>query len=590
MILKYGYEWGDDYDDLSIELHCVKSGIGDLFTHYKNAMSLLWPEDDWHRWADLEIREIAKNTVTTLMGPADSGKTYVAGAKWVLVEYWASPETTLCLVSSTDMRGLELRVWGAIKHLFNRAKERYPWLSGNPLEAQHCIATDSIDDDGEMARVLNRGIVCVPCLQGGRYVGLGKYHGIKAPRLRQVSDECQLMGDSHLDALPNYLGKDFKAVFLGNPLDPLDPLGRIAEPKCGWASHPEPTKTTVWQTRMFGGACVNLVGTDSPNFDFDQNLPPKYPYLINRKKIEAVRGFWGEDSQQYYSQCIGVMKSGMLNRRVISAELCRTHQAMDKAVWKDDKRTRVYATDLAYGGVGGDRCVTGWGEFGEALDGSQILRLHPPAVIPVSIKLPTSPEDQIAAYVKRDLQVLDIQPTSAFYDSTGRGTMGSAFARVFGSVIPVPVEFGGRPTRRPVREDLFIIDEASSVRRLKRCDEHYVDFVSELWFSSRYAIEAGQIRELPDNVMREGCQREYGTAPGNRLYVESKHDPKARERMRQSPDLYDWFVTLLEGARRLGFKIQRLGSVMVESAEDNWYTIEAKRFKTAIRAQLLEHE
>ena len=64
------------------------------------------------------------------MGPADSGKTYIAGAKWALMEYWAAPEITLVVVSSTDMRGLELRVWGAIKGLFNRAVEKFAFLLG----------------------------------------------------------------------------------------------------------------------------------------------------------------------------------------------------------------------------------------------------------------------------------------------------------------------------------------------------------------------------------------------------------------------------------------------------------------------------
>jgi hypothetical protein len=397
------------------------------------------------------------------------------------------------------------------------------------------------------------------------------------------------MGDSHLDAVPNYLGKDYKGVFLGNPIDPMDPLGRIGEPECGWSTHPEPDKTTVWKTRMYEGHCVNLVGTDSPNFDYPIDKPIHFLYLVNRKKIDTVKAFWGEDSPQYFSQCVGIMKSGLLAKRIITMDLCRQHHAMEKAWWKDDKRTRVHATDIAYGGVGGDRCVTGWGEFGLSNDGSTILRVNKPVIIPISLKSTDSPESQIAKYVKHDLDILGIPASGSFYDSTGRGTMGSAFAQAFGSQIPVPVEFGGRPTRRAARDDLYIFDEYLRERRNKRCDEEYVDFVSELWFSSRYAIMADQIRELPEDVIREGCQREYGTAPGNRFYIESKHDPKARERMRQSPDLYDWFVTLIEGARRLGFRIERLGADLTEDNGNGWLEEEAKKHFALVKSKQLAY-
>lgn len=593
----YGQNWKAGTNQLAIELWNVRQGGQwleargrTLFFHYKNAMTLMWPEDDWHRWHELAIKTLAENTLTVLMGPADAGKTYPT-AKWILTEYWADPQRTLCLVSSTDMRGLELRVWGQLKGLFNRARDRHSWLPGVPLESIHTITTDEIDDEHESARQLTRGIICIPCLQGGRYTGISKYHGIKAPRLRQASDECQLMGESHLDALPNYLGKDYKGAFLGNPIDPLDPLGRIAEPQDGWEAHPEPTKTTTWTTRLFGGVCVNFVGTDSPNYDYPPDAPIKYPYLINRNKVETVAAFWGRDSQQYYSQCLGVMKSGLLSRRIITRELCQEHHALEKATWSGNgERKKIYAVDAAYSGTGGDRCVGGWVEFGEGYDGKQIIRINPPVIIPVSIRVPELPEDQIARFVKKDTEVTAIQPKDIFYDSTGRGTLGSAFARIFGAATPVPVEFGGQPSRRPVRHDLFVVDKASKEPRHKRCDEHYYDMVTELWFSARYVIECGQMRELPQEVMREGCQREYGMAAANKLFAESKHDPKARVRMVRSPDLFDWLVTAIEGARQRGFKIQKLGIILVEGDDgQQWMVDEAEFYERTIQEKLLNH-
>lgn len=592
---RYNAAWPAEMDALEVELAAIRLGghwknkAGEscgqgLFFHYKQAMSLLWPEDDWHRWAELELSEILANKVTGILGPGSSNKTYMA-SKYALTDYFAFPDDTCILISSTDIRGLKMRVWGTIGDLFNRASEHYADLPGQILESVLAITTDEAEEG--RARVLKKGIICIPCITGGRYIGLGKYVGIKQKRVRLIADEAQFMGPTFLDAISN-LGSniDFKAVIMGNPIDQLDPLGMACEPLGGWTTHPEPTKTTVWPTRFYNGKCINFVGTDSPNFDFPQDQKPRYPYMVHRERIEEVAAFWGKDSQQYYSQVIGVMKTGLLSRRIITRDFCLEHHATEQATWDGTERTKIYAVDAAYGGVGGDRCVGGWGEFGIAANGSQILRVNPPTLIPVSIKNKELPEDQIARFVKGDTENAGIPPERIFYDSTGRGTLGSAFARLFGEHTPVPVEFGGRPSDRPVRHDLFVLDDGE--KRLKRCTEHYVDFVSELWFSARYIIESDQMRELPEDVMREGCGREYGTEKNNKFFVESKHDPKARKRMVRSPDLFDWLVTLIEGARQHGFKIQRLGVQIVENQSD-WMQDEEQEYDSLLSSKLLTH-
>lgn len=595
---KYGLFWDDGTSPLEIEFYFIRRGgemtyckrthgLG-LFHHYQEAAKLLWPKQDQHRWNSLTLQEILANAITGIIGPASSGKTHGA-SKYALIDYWAFPNNTLILVSSTDVRGLELRVWGTIKDLFNQARELHPDLPGQVLDSLHTITTDNIEKGDNKARTLKKGIICVPCLSSGRYVGLGKYVGIKQSRLRLIADEAQLMGPGFLDSISNLASNPgFKAVILGNPIDPLDPLGLACEPIGGWGSMPEPVKTTVWKTRFMDGKCVNLVGTDSPNFDYPQDQPPKYPYMINQRRLDEIAAFWTKDSQQYYSQGVGVMKTGLLTKRVITRTMCEQHHALRKAEWMDTERTLVYAIDAAYSGVGGDRCVGGWIEFGKAAHGGTIVRINPPKIIPIVINVGKEPEDQIAEYVQLDILPIGISPKHVFYDSTGRGTLGSAFARKFGEETPVPIEFGGKPSVRPVRHDLFVSENGHD--RLKRCDEHYFDFVTELWFSVRYCIESEQLRELPEDVMREGCAREYGRSKGNKFFVESKHDPKARERMVRSPDLFDWLATAIEGARRLGFQIRRLGTHFTEnSSDDDFWQKEHEEYREEIQSHMLIH-
>ena len=577
-----------------LEFDCIKvGGVANgmrgtgLFPHYKSAQSLLWPEDDHHRWSDLILQTVCDNDVSVLAGSSDSGKTY-GMCKFGLVHWFCQPYNTLVLVSSTDVRGLEMRIWGKIKELFNYAKERYDWLPGYVLESVHAITPDTIDDRNERGRTFTKGFICVPCIQGSQYVGMGKFVGVKPAstpglndgRLCHLGDEVSVMRRSFLDAYSNWYGKpNFKGVMSGNFFGVDDPLGVAAEPIEGWTGMPTPTKTTTWRSRWFNAAVVNLVGSDSPNFEFPQDQPSRFPYLIGRKKLEAVAKTYGKDSFEYSSQCEGVMRPGLAGKLVITRELCRQHGAHDKAVWLNTSQTKIYACDPAYGG--GDRCVGIIVEFGEGVNGNQILKFHDPEIIPVSTKLNTVPEDQIAQYIKDRLEDEGIPVENCFYDSTGKGTLGFAFARVFGYVTPTPIDSGAKPTKRPVRYDLYVDN------RLKRCDEHYSKFVTEMWFSVREAIESDQVRELPMDVMQEGCMREYAIVAGSKFEVKPKDE--LREKFGKSPDLFDAAALSVEGARRRGFHIQRLAEESEEGTDETWWDAEARDFDETIKGKLLQH-
>lgn len=563
----------------------AKGGEG-LYFHTKAAMDLLWPEDDWHRWAELALKAIIENEVVVFLGCSDSGKTWMM-AKWAMVDWWASPDKTLTLVSSTEIRGAELRIWGTIKEFFNRGKERFPWLPGRSLESMHTITLQEIDEETELARSLKSGLILVPCISGGKYVGLGKFIGMKAPKggkLRHIGDETGAMQISFLDAYSNWIGKEnFKGLMAANPLDPEGPEGIASQPIDGWPTFVDTEKTQMWRSKFYNALVVNFDGRDSPNLDYSATEPVKYSYLIGRKKLETEAKTHGKDSWHFFWQCCGKMKPGMMLNRVISREICIRHHALETTDWDDDRSTKIYPVDPAYGG--GDRCVGGVIEFRRNLDGQEILRVGQPELIPINLKLDVPPEDQIAGYVKSRLTQLHIPVNHCGYDSFGRGTLGFSFAKMFGADTPVPIDAGARPTKRPVRFDLFIDDPTTGQKRLKRCDEHYSKFITEMWFSVREAIESEQMRELPEDVMAEGCLREYSIVQGNKIEVESKKDLK--DRVGKSPDLFDWLAIGVEMARRLGFQIKRIGS-NVESEEAETEDEESD-YLYVIKTKLLEH-
>lgn len=577
--IRYGVEWPSDFTDLQVEFYCIQHGGkwtengrefgAGILEHYRNAQRLLWPEDDEHRWSELALKTMVGNEISVFMGAADSGKTYCI-SKFVLVDWWAFPENTLWLISSTELRGAELRIWGTLKQLFNKARERFDDLPGRVLEASHAITTEAIDETQKKARLLTKGLIFIPCKVGGRFVGLGAYQGVKGgsknARLGHVGDECQAMQPSFLDAYANWYGKShFRGIMSGNPNDLEDCLCMAAEPVDGWANWKDTSKTQTWRSKFYDAAVVAYDGRDSPNMDFPESQKPKFSYLIGPKKLKAVEKTHGKDSWQYASQCTGKPRPGAMARRVISRQLCEENGAFDGVVWSGKPTVKIAACDAAYGGIGGDDCIGGHIEFGEDVDGNIVLACSDPVLVPVSITKKGVPEEQIAHFMKDYCEGFDIPPENFFFDA--RSTMAITFARIWSPKVNV-VDFGGPATGRHVSLDTFVWDGDTQTRRLQTCAELYSKFVTELWFTIYYVIVGKQMRRLPRDVADEGCRREWKYVKGNRHEIETKADMKLRTG--HSPDRFDWLVTAVEGARRRGFELQSLAAQSQEKPDDFW--------------------
>lgn len=589
-IFKYGAGW-TDLDPLQIEFGAIRMGgrwtgkkgqecgMG-LFHHYKEAQKLLWPEDYHHRWSDLQLQEILQNTITVITGPKDTGKTHVALVRYGLTDYFAFPNNTLIIVSSTTLAALEGRVWGDMKNMFQRARDRWPWLAGNPLESRHAICTDDLGDEEEIrTRDMRKGILCVACKNSaGQFLGISSYVGMKQERRRHLGDEFQFMSSGMMESIANMNSGDYKGIFVGNPIGQDDPLDKMSEPEEGWDSHKEPTSTATWKNRRFlDSRTICLYGPDSPNItDTPKN---QYRGLLTENAIERVIAGYGKDSHHYYSQCLGIRKSGLNARRVITKALCRQMNAFDDVTWEGKPTIKIAACDAAYGGTGGDLCVAGHIEFGKDVSGKTILLVHAPSIVPISLRNEQSAEDQISAWVKFYCESHGVPPENFFFDATGRGSLGPSLARIWSNLIQ-PVEFGGSPTERPVSLDAYIYDEKTRSRRLQTCKEAYSKFVTELWWTARLVIESGQMRGLPENVCEQGCAREWKLVAGGKTEIEPKSD--MRERCGYSPDYFDWLVTAIEGARRRGFQVSKLSNAKDGHNSREWFSTlvrEQEQFK-----------
>lgn len=587
----------DEYDDeakIEMEMiryggYLVEAGIRygkGLFYHFKRLQELLWPEgEDHHRWSDDVLREILQNRITIILGARDTGKTHGL-ARYAATDYFCYPHNTLTLMSSTHTQGIQLRVFGDLKDLVSRAKELRPWLPGNIIESKLGIFTDSLSA-GATIRDMRKGIICVPCVGGeGEWLsGLEKFIGVKQERRRLLGDEVQFMDNAYLNVMANLDKGDFKGVFCGNPLGNADPLDKLSEPGSGWSSLPQPTKTTTWNNRL-GGRTLNLVGTDSPNFDVPADAPIPFPYLITREDERRVAERYGTDSLQYWSQIKGVRQTGLLAHRVLTVELARQFGAFDKCIWSTGDLTSIYALDAAFGG---DRPIGGRIWFGTENGGGPVIKCDVPRAIPLRVSADISVEQQLAIAVFEDCRAMGIPPENFFFDAGMRATLAVRLAEVFNSTGINAVNFEGQATDRPVSSDEFIVDPKTKQKRLKRCDEEYSKFVTELWFSVRRCAESRQLREMPENVCQEFEMREFTKVKGDRYEVETKKETK--KRMGRSPDLADWLAIAVEGARRRGFGIIRLRDLYPkgENSEEDYLDRELDKFRRFVKGSELKY-
>jgi hypothetical protein len=595
--VKYGVEWDDGISPVEIERRCIQkggqwkwdngavAGLG-LFQHFKNMESLLWPEDDHHRWSDLILSNILENRITVVCGCRDSSKTRTV-SKWALCDYWCWPQETLILMTSTTAQGLEMRVFGDIKSLFARAKERFEFLEGNVVDAKKGIFTDNILNNDDV-RDMRKGIVGIPTMTSeGEYQGMAlkNFAGIKQKRRRLIGDELQFISCDYLKVLDSMDKGEFRGVFLGNMIaDNGKALDRVAEPVNGWTAIDDAPKTKTWKNK-YNGITINLCGPDSPNFD--EETKDRFPYLLSQSDINSVAARpGGKDTVEWWSQIMGLRKTGVVSDRVLTIDMIQNNGGFKDVIWDQQPTMKICGVDAGYGG---DDCVNTYIECGTEVGGVNVIKFIEQKVIPVMISLPISPEDQIALATKQDCDARGIPYENVYIEAGMRATLAVSFGRILSPSINA-INFGGSATDRPVSNDLFIFDEKTQQRRLKKCHEHYSKFVSELAFSVRAVVESGQARTFPQPAAEEFQKRKWTFVYGDRYELESKVDYKERNQSK-SPNCSDSVMVAVEGARRLGFAIERLKDPnAVEPDQTDWLEEEIMKERKFARQNELTYD
>lgn len=624
---KYGLLFDEDLDDAQIEREMLRfggyytsknkgitHGLG-LMQHFKNYWALLWPEDSQTWWTDLILENIIKNTFTSLVGPASAWKSGTV-ARIALMDWSCWPEDTSVMMSSTTLDGLKNRIYGETTMMWKRASERYEWFPGHPIDSKTVITYTDVDE--EKARDIRNSILGIACkTSSGVFVGMGAYSGRKNRRVWCIGDEFQFMHLSILEAQDNLISNNgdgsgimggkfpedhpdpiergksrrfYRCIFVGNtnPSVRDNPLDIVSEPELGWGSIPEGTvevgKTQVWKCKKHPKhpvqcVCINLDGLDGPNSAYPVDRP-RWSQLSGPHKLAK----YTPGSESYWSNGRGVFKFGLDQFKIITKELCEIYHAFDDVAWEGET-TSIGMLDAAYGGAGSDRCPLGWLEFGKCVDGKVRIKFRDMWLIPIVIRKDLTAEDQIAWFCKQKMESVGVISKNFFFD--GRGTLAISLSRIWSADVN-SLEFGGSPTERPAGPDLYTVDMKTNQRRLQTAKEAFLNFVTEMWMSAHYVIESDQMRGMTLEIVLDAQPREWRKVRQDKKQIETKDE--LRERTGVSPDLADMMVTGIEGARRLGFMIDRVASpVKTANPKDSWLEKEHNReFEEIIASQLVK--
>jgi len=292
----------------------------------------------------------------------------------------------------------------------------------------------------------------------------------------------------------------------------------------------------------------------------------------------------------------GRMPRGQGSRRVLTRNMAMKHHAMEDPIWRDSRRIKIAFLDAAYKGVGGDRCVYGEMEFGDEAEADlgtaittaiisqtdlsskrrKILALTDIAIVPIVGNNKEEAEEQIVAFVKGRCESAKIDPDSFFFDSGMRTGLVSTFARLWSPLV-VPIDCGGTPSTRTVSAQITTL-----------CKDYYSKFITELWYSVRLIVEAGQFRGMTEDVLTEFCQREWKMVGNNKIEVEAKTEMKMKTG--RSPDLADAVAVGCEGARRKGFIIDNLTKpTAATNASQKWKSELLKKSRDARKQHSLDY-
>lgn len=480
-----------------------------------------------HVWADETIKDCCNEKYVALGGAAGSGKSHTLAA-FGIVQWLCAPADTLVLITSTSLTAARMRIWGSIEKLLD-ATEGLPFklrsATGNAVY---------VNPNGTL--VETAGLRLVAAEKSQTRDAIGKLIGMHNERVIFIADELSELSEAIVQAGLSNMSRNpyFQLLAASNPNSRFDAFGLWAEPAGGWDSV-NPMVDLSWRTK-FGGIFRRFDAERSPNLAFEDDEIP-YAYLPTRSQIEEAKQNMGPESRGYMRMYRAVFfDSDEADGIYSEAELNRSGAMNDAEL---SKPVKVAALDPSFTN-GGDDTILMFGEIGYDSSGQFVLRYTEHIQLYDDATDKSTPRTfQIVKQVVEHCKKRGINPYDFAMDATAAG---NPFADVLASEWSpdfLRVQFGGAASDRPV-----------SASKKVPAKHLFASRVSELWFCGKELVRCKQLKNIPNEVAKEMCLRQYDTIKGEhglRMRAEAKLDYKRRNG--HSPDHADAYFIMLDLAR-----------------------------------------
>jgi hypothetical protein len=472
-----------------------------------------------------------------LTGCAGVGKSHLA-AMYAVAWWLVDPDNSIAILTSTTVGMIRARLWPQISHYYETAQEQLTGRKFKDMGVGHMVNSqmriESQQGDAKHA------IFAMAVALGETKKALNNLKGLHAPRMLLIVDEANGTPEAIFEIISNYRKgcRDLTVIIIGNPLSRLDPHGRALTPENGWPSITE--DVIQWRTQpvpewqLDSGLAIRFDGKDSPNVKLGFN---KYPYIYsldNWQSAQTVLNTFG-----YWTMDRGMHPPEGFSNTVFTEQLFMRCLGSGEYFTFISEREPVAFLDPAFGG---DACMLAFGEVGDIEGGKKALQLvdmveitFDPGVSNYEI------EYQIARRVQAECTARRVKPACFGLDATGIGRGVAAILMAEWSPQLHALNWGIGATSRP-----------SAQHDGRPARDVYDRYVTEIWFSVRELLEAGQIKGFRRSTISQFISRTYEMR-GRKYSIEKKEDMKSR--VRYSPDEADAVAGICEVARRIGLEI-----------------------------------
>lgn len=479
-------------------------------------------------WADKMVREAIKRKFLGVAGCASSGKSEF-GAIWAIVNFFASPNDTKVLLTSTSLKDSRQRIWGSVEEYWQAAAITFGGesnLPGELVSASGIIRRRTGDQKSD-----RQGLALIAGEKSKAKESIGKIIGFKGARVILIADELPELSEALINAAEAnlYSNPDFQMIGIGNPNSYYDPFGVFCQPKTGWGSINEDSEE--WETEI--GYCIRFDGERSPNILAGKTI---YPWMLTEEKLARYRERLGEKSLRYYRMVRGFWcPTGAVDSIYTEADIV-AYRGAERAIWMEEP-TMVAGFDPGYTN-GGDRSVLYFGKFGVSKD--QLNTLEWTEFVELNEDVGEKDESRTQQIIQKliaECKARQVHPRNLAIDGTGAGKPFCDAVRMMWSGDFLEVNFGGSAS-----------DSPASSTDPRPANEVYLNSVSEIWFSGSEYLRSNQLRGIAPALARELTARTYETKARGKVQVEPK--VKMKLRTNKSPDIADSALLALHLCRR----------------------------------------